>query len=32
VFDILESPIIAKVNQKPDARGFPYTVDSSAWE
>ncbi|HYV85086.1 MAG TPA: thrombospondin type 3 repeat-containing protein [Patescibacteria group bacterium] len=27
VFDILESPIIAKVNQKPDARGFPYTVE-----
>jgi hypothetical protein len=27
VFDILESPIIAKVNQKNDARGFPYVVE-----
>ena len=27
LFDILVSPIIAKVNQKPDARGYPYTVE-----
>jgi len=27
VFDILVSPIVAKVNQKVDARGFPYTVE-----
>jgi hypothetical protein len=27
VFDILESPIIAKVNQKNDAKGFPYNVE-----
>ncbi|HYV20824.1 MAG TPA: thrombospondin type 3 repeat-containing protein [Verrucomicrobiae bacterium] len=27
VFDILVSPIIAKVNQKNDARGFPYVVE-----
>jgi hypothetical protein len=27
VFDILASPIIAKVNQKPDAAGFPYSVE-----
>src|SRR5439155_14293344 len=27
VFDVLESPIIAKVNQVNDARGFPYTVE-----
>jgi hypothetical protein len=27
VFDILESPIIAKVNQKNDSRGFPYNVE-----
>ena len=27
VFDVLTSPIIAKVNQKNDARGFPYTVE-----
>jgi hypothetical protein len=27
VFDILVSPIIAKVNQKNDAKGFPYVVE-----
>src|SRR3989442_10308957 len=27
IMDILESPIIAQVNQLPDARGFPYTVE-----
>jgi hypothetical protein len=27
VFDILVSPIIAKVNQLPDANSFPYTVE-----
>ena len=27
LFDILVSPIIAKVNQKNDARGYPYTVE-----
>jgi len=27
IFDVLESPIIAKVNQVNDARGFPYTVE-----
>ena len=27
IFDILESPIVAKVNQLNDARGFPYTVE-----
>jgi hypothetical protein len=27
VFDILESPIIAKVNQKNDSRGYPYNVE-----
>ncbi len=27
ILDILESPIIAQVNQLPDARGFPYTVE-----
>jgi hypothetical protein len=27
VFDMLESPIIAKVHQTTDARGFPYTVE-----
>ena len=27
VFDILASPIIAKVNQKNDVRNFPYTVE-----
>jgi len=26
-FDVLESPIIAKVNELNDARGFPYTVE-----
>ncbi|HUD72451.1 MAG TPA: hypothetical protein VMQ62_10860, partial [Dongiaceae bacterium] len=27
IFDILESPIIAKVNQAADSRGFPYSVE-----
>jgi hypothetical protein len=27
VFDVLMSPIIAKVNQESDARGFPYAVE-----
>ncbi|HXH28635.1 MAG TPA: thrombospondin type 3 repeat-containing protein [Candidatus Polarisedimenticolia bacterium] len=27
VFDVLESPIIAKVHQVNDTRGFPYTVE-----
>ncbi|HXH27422.1 MAG TPA: S8 family serine peptidase, partial [Candidatus Polarisedimenticolia bacterium] len=27
VFDVLESPIIAKVHQSADARGFPYAVE-----
>ncbi len=27
LLDILESPIIAKVHQTPDARGFPYSVE-----
>jgi hypothetical protein len=27
IMDVLESPIIAKVNQLPDARGFQYTVE-----
>jgi len=27
IYDIVESPIIAKVNQKPDTRGFPYSVE-----
>jgi Thrombospondin type 3 repeat len=27
VMDVLESPIIAKVNQNNDARGFPYVVE-----
>jgi hypothetical protein len=27
LFDVLESPVIAKVNQQADARGFPYTVE-----
>ncbi len=27
LMDILESPIVAKVHQTPDARGFPYTVE-----
>jgi hypothetical protein len=27
VFDVVMSPIIAKVNQQNDARGFPYTVE-----
>jgi hypothetical protein len=27
LFDVLESPIIAKVHQTADARGFPYTVE-----
>ncbi|PYS95683.1 MAG: hypothetical protein DMF50_07715, partial [Acidobacteria bacterium] len=27
VFDVLESPIIAKVNQNNDTRGFPFTVE-----
>jgi hypothetical protein len=27
LFDVLESPVVAKVNQQPDSRGFPYTVE-----
>ncbi|HKQ97299.1 MAG TPA: S8 family serine peptidase, partial [Candidatus Polarisedimenticolia bacterium] len=27
MFDVLESPIVAKVNQAVDARGFPYSVE-----
>jgi hypothetical protein len=27
LFDVLESPIVAKVNQLADSRGFPYTVE-----
>jgi hypothetical protein len=27
LMDVLESPIVAKVNQADDARGFPYTVE-----
>jgi hypothetical protein len=27
LMDVLESPIVAKVNQNPDARGFAYTVE-----
>ncbi|HZN04650.1 MAG TPA: thrombospondin type 3 repeat-containing protein, partial [Candidatus Polarisedimenticolia bacterium] len=27
LFDVAESPIVAKVNQALDARGFPYTVE-----
>src|SRR5262249_21834814 len=27
VMDVLETPIVAKVNQNNDARGFPYTVE-----
>ncbi len=27
IYDIVESPIIAKVNQKNDTRGFPYSVE-----
>jgi hypothetical protein len=27
VFDVLTSPLVAKVNQAADARGFPYTVE-----
>ena len=27
LFDVAESPIVAKVNQAADARGFPYTVE-----
>ena len=27
LFDVLHSPIIAKVHQTPDTRGFPYTVE-----
>ncbi|HZN03196.1 MAG TPA: thrombospondin type 3 repeat-containing protein, partial [Candidatus Polarisedimenticolia bacterium] len=27
IFDMLESPIVAKVHQTTDARGFPYTVE-----
>ncbi|HET8947882.1 MAG TPA: thrombospondin type 3 repeat-containing protein, partial [Candidatus Polarisedimenticolia bacterium] len=27
LFDVVESPIVAKVNQASDARGFPYTVE-----
>jgi Subtilase family/Thrombospondin type 3 repeat len=27
IVDVLESPIISKVNQVPDARGFPYNVE-----
>jgi len=27
LFDMLESPIVAKVHQTADARGFPYTVE-----
>ena len=27
VMDVLESPIVAKVNQNNDARGFPFTVE-----
>ncbi|HYV17475.1 MAG TPA: thrombospondin type 3 repeat-containing protein [Verrucomicrobiae bacterium] len=27
LFDVLESPLVAKVNQASDARGFPYTVE-----
>jgi hypothetical protein len=27
IYDVLESPIIAKVHQTADARGFPYTVE-----
>jgi hypothetical protein len=27
IFDVLESPVVAKVNQQPDARGFAYTVE-----
>ena len=27
LFDVLHSPIVAKVNQLADARGFPYTVE-----
>src|SRR5206468_8881513 len=27
LFDVLVSPIVAKVNQLADARGFPYTVE-----
>jgi hypothetical protein len=27
IFDVLETPVISKVNQQPDARGFPYNVE-----
>ncbi|HEU4400496.1 MAG TPA: thrombospondin type 3 repeat-containing protein [Candidatus Polarisedimenticolia bacterium] len=27
IYDVLESPVISKVHQVPDSRGFPYTVE-----